>query len=114
MRQQQRGEEAIMSQTERSDFTSIVDSSARRGLFDLKTQRTRSWRLPLDGDNSWPAHRCDFVPLFDVARKQLPWKYSATSTVNNFTKNRPFGLHYLFPYTTLFRSIEYRAVMEVI
>ena len=36
MRQQQRGEEAILSQTERSDFTSIVHSSSRRGPFDLK------------------------------------------------------------------------------
>ena len=94
MRQQQRGEEAILSQTERSDFTSNVNSSARRGPFDLKTQRTRSWRLPLDGDNSWPARRCDFVPLFDVARKQLPWKYCPNSTVNNLTKNGPSGLHY--------------------
>ena len=71
MRQQQRGEEAILSQTERSDLTSIVHSSARRGPFDLKTQRTGSWRLPLDGDNRWPAYRCDFVPLFDAAQKQL-------------------------------------------
>ena len=51
MRQKQRGEEALLSQTERSDFTSIVDSSARTGPFDLKIQRTRSWILPLDGDN---------------------------------------------------------------
>ena len=94
MRQQQRGVEAVQSQRERSDFTSIVNSSARRGPFDLKTQRTRSWRLPLDGDNSWPAYRCDFVPLFVAARKQLPWKYSPSSTVNNLTKNGPFGLHY--------------------
>ena len=71
MRQRQRGEEAILSQTERSDFTSIVDSSTRTGPFDLKTQRTCSWRPPLDGDNSWPARRGDFVPLFDAAQKQL-------------------------------------------
>ena len=71
MRQQQRGEEAILSQKERSYFTSIVHSSARRGPFDLKTQRTRSWRLPLVGDNRWPAYRCDFVPLLEVAQKQL-------------------------------------------
>ena len=88
------GEEAILSQRERSDFTSIVHSSARRGPFDLKTQRTHSWRLPLDGDSSWPARRCDFVSLFDDAQKQLPWKYTPTSTVNNLTKNGPFGLHY--------------------
>ena len=71
MRQQQRGEEAILSQTERRDFTSIVHSSAKTRPFDLKTQRTRSWRLLLDGDNSWAARRCDFVPLFDAAQKQL-------------------------------------------
>ena len=94
MRRQRRGEEAIRSQRERSDFTSIVNSSARTGPFDLKTQRTRSWGPYLDGDNSWPADRCDYVPLFDVAQKQLPWKYSPTSTVNNLTKNGPSGLHY--------------------
>src|SRR5438477_277028 len=94
MRQQQRAEEAILSQRERSDFTSNVNSSPTTRPFDLKTQRTHSWGLPLDGDNSWLARRCDFVPLFDVARKQLPWKYSPTSTVNNLTKNGPFQLHY--------------------
>ena len=94
MRQQQRGEEAILSQTERSDFTSNVNSSATTRPFDLKTQRTHSWGLPLDGDNSCTARRCDFVPLFDAARKQLTWKYSPTSTVNSLTKNSPFGLHY--------------------
>ena len=92
-RQRQRIAKAIMIQTERSDFTSIVNSSARRGPFDIKTQRTRSWRLPLDGNNSWPANRCDFVPLFDAAQKQLLWKYTPTSTVNNLTKNGRFGLH---------------------
>src|SRR5437899_3113430 len=94
MRQGQRGEEAIMSQTERSDFTSNVNSSATTRPFDLKTQRTGSCRLPLDGDNSWPARRCDFVPLFDTAQKQIPWKYTQNSSVNNVTKNGPFGLHY--------------------
>ena len=94
MRQQQRGEEAILSHTERDDLTSIVNSSARTGPFDLKTQRTRSWGPPLDGDNPAAASRCVFVALFDAARKQLPWKYSPTSTVNSLTKNNPFGLHY--------------------
>src|SRR5437879_1610413 len=94
MRQRQRGEEAVLSQGERSDFPSIVHSSATTRPFDLKTQRTGSWRLPLDGDNSWPAHRCDFVLLFDAAQKQLPWKYTTTPTVNIVTKNGPFGLHY--------------------
>src|SRR5437899_1976483 len=94
MRQRQRGEEAILTQTERGDFTSIVNSSATTRPFDLKTQRTRSWRLPLDGDNTAAASRCVFVALFDAAREQLPCKYSRTSTVNNLTKNSPFGIHY--------------------
>jgi len=41
-----------MSQTERSDFNSIVESSAMNGPFDLNTHRSRSWRLPLNNDNS--------------------------------------------------------------
>src|SRR5437660_35296 len=94
MRQQQRGEEDILSQTERSDFTSIVNSSATTRPFDLKTQRTGSWGHPLDGDNTAAASRCDIVPLFDAAQKQCPCKYSSTSTVNSLTKNGPFGLHY--------------------
>ena len=94
MRRQQRGEEAIRSQRERSDFISIVNSSARTGPFDLKTQRTRSWGPPLDGDNTAAASRCVFVALFDAAREQLPCKYSRNSTVNNLTKNSPFGVHY--------------------
>ena len=69
MRQQQRGEEAIPSQTERSDFTLNVNSSATTRPFDLKTQRTRSWRPPLDGDNTAAASRCVFVALFDPAQK---------------------------------------------
>src|SRR5438477_253936 len=94
MRQNGRGSGRERSERERSDFTSIDNSSARKGPFDLKTQRTRSWGPPLDGDNSWPARRFDFFALFDVSRKQLSWKYSANSTVNNLTKIGPFGLHY--------------------
>src|SRR5437899_2869484 len=94
MRQEQRGEEAILSQTERSDFTSNVNSSATTRPFDLKTQHTRCWGPPLDGDNTAAASGCVFVALFDPAQKQLPCKYSPTSTVNNVTKNGPFGLHY--------------------
>src|SRR5437660_884859 len=94
MRQQQRAEEAIRSQREKSDLTLIVNSSGRTGPFDLKKKRTRSWGPPLDGDNSLPVRHCDFVPLFDAAQKQLLCKYSPTSTVNNLTKNSAFGLHY--------------------
>ena len=71
IRQRQRGEEAILSQTERSYFTSIVNSSATTRPFDLKTQRTRSWGPSLDGDNTAAASRCVFVALFDAVREQL-------------------------------------------
>src|SRR5437879_5652734 len=94
MRRRQRGDEAFLSKRERSDLTSVNNSSARRGPFDLQTQRTRSWGPPLYANGTVAARHCVFVLLFDAAQKQFPCKYSPTSTVNNVTKNSPFRLHY--------------------
>src|SRR5438309_193120 len=94
MRQRQRGEEAILSQTERSYFISIVHCSVRRCPFDLKTKRTRSYLLPLDGDSSSLFPCSALFRSFDGAQKQLRCIYSRTSTVNSLTKNSPFGVHY--------------------
>ena len=66
----------------------------RNGPFDLKTQRTLSWRSPLDGDEEFQRVGSDSVSLFDVPQKRLSQLYSQTSTLNNSGRNGPFRLHY--------------------
>jgi hypothetical protein len=75
-------------------LTSTVNNSMRNGPFDLKTQRTLSWRSPLDGDEEFRWLGSDSVPLFEVSQERLSQLYSRTSTLNNSGRNGPFRLHY--------------------
>ena len=76
------------------DLTSNVNNSPTTRPFDLKTQRTLSWRSPLDGDEEFRRIRCVLVSLFDVPQERLSQLYSRTSTLNNSGRNGPFRLHY--------------------
>ena len=95
-------------------LTSTVNNSMRNSLFDLKTQRTLSWRSHLDGDEKFRQLGSDSVSLFDVRQERLSQLYSRTSTLNNSGRNGPFGLHYGLFFSRAAPLLEYRRVTEVI
>ena len=95
-------------------LTSTVNNSMRNGPFDLKTQRTLSWRSPLDGDEEFRWLGSDSVSLFDVPQERLSQLYSRTSTLNNSGRNGPFRLHYGLFFSWEAPLLEYRRVTEVI